>query len=789
MNTTIHKFTLFFTTCLLTCSVLAQRGPQDTWYETGKVALPANCDPHDLIVTPEGTLLLTDVGNDKIHELEANGTLIRSFGSLGSGNGQFTDPVELAIGPGNRIYIADTNNHRIQILERNGTFVKAFGSNGSGDGQFNKPRGLAISSDNEVFVSEDGNHRIQVFDANGTFIRKWGSQGNLDGQFNRPLSLDVDEAEKVYIADYQNNRVSVFSKSGHFLYKFQTNGYGYGRPQIAFIKVFTSGILATGGESTGTNQNRLRLREKSGNLIKDQNFYTSSSYGAWSISLQLGNGTIIFGDRNTKELIFLRQTYRALRPNPSKDAPLPEVISVTQLSGTNHLEVKYRITDTDSAKVKAGLLAFKDGGNDLSKVIVPQTFIGSVAGKLDENTTTGTIHTVTWDAKADWNVSYGNVELAVVAQDDRQLMNFHFLTLPATDSNSTPLKISRSPVDQPDFLNAWYTLLALGDNQISFQNNEVVGNHLGSFSPSDLSGLKLWLDANDIDANGVQDVIANNSTITTWVDKSVLGNNATQSIEVNKPSYSSGSLSGKATVKFSSGKGMVTSLNLNGPYTVCVVFNCLDSGSGDSLLRRAIQGSTNWLIGPYKGQIRHHADGWVTESLVNRETSRYYSTIAVNNGVRSWFFVDGVDRTQSSTPIGSPNVIHLGGSGAYSGEFLNGHIAEVIAFDQALSSNDTNTLNEYLSSKWQINGYAQTTFASGSSTTAAGREYLFNKMNLRQATTAELTRAREAATPGVTNKFTPGFKVGPGERPVKVNEYGFDSDSTSSSHYWVVPKN
>jgi hypothetical protein len=62
-------------------------------------------------------------------------------------------------------------------------------------------------------------------------------------------------------------------------------------------------------------------------------------------------------------------------------------------------------------------------------------------------------------------------------------------------------------------------------------------------------------------------------------------------------------------------------------------------------------------------------------------------------------------------------------------------------------------------------------------------------MNLRQATTAELTRAREAATPGVTNKFTPSFKVGPGERPVKVNEYGFDSDSTSSSHYWVVPKN
>ena len=108
--------------------------------------------------------------------------------------------MELAIGPDNRIYVTDTSNHRIQILERNGTFVKTFGTNGTGDGQFNKPRGLAISSENEVFVSEDGNHRVQVFDANGTFLRKWGSQGNLDGQLNQPLSLDVDNGGCLCIA-------------------------------------------------------------------------------------------------------------------------------------------------------------------------------------------------------------------------------------------------------------------------------------------------------------------------------------------------------------------------------------------------------------------------------------------------------------------------------------------------------------------------------------------------------------------------------------------------------------
>ena len=569
MKTTIRKFTYFLTSCLLGCSVQAQRGPQDTWYETGKVALPTNCDPYDLIVTPEGTLLLSDYGNDKIHELEANGTLIRSFGSLGSGNGQFNNPIELAIGPGNRIYVTDQDNHRIQILERNGTFVKAFGTNGTGDGQFNKPRGLAISSENEVFVSEDGNHRIQVFDANGTFLRKWGSLGNLDGQLNRPLSLDVDNNLNVIVADYSNNRIQIFSKSGDFLNKFTTlcSGLDYPYSKVAFVTwLGVGGILATGGETNGIHQDQVIFRTLSGSLLHRINsgdvVSVTSRWGNWSPTTQLTDGTIVRAFRSTKKLLFFKQTYRTIRPNPSKDAPLPEVISVTQPVGTNHLEIKYRITDADSAKVKAGLLAFKEGGNDLSKVIVPQTFIGSVAGKLDENTTTGIIHTVTWDAKADWNVSYGNVELAVVAQDDRELMNFHFLTLPATDSNSTPLKISRSPITNGDCLNAWYTLLALENNDFAIDGNEIRAN-------------------------------------------------------------------------------------------------------------------------------------------------------------------SGVVYTSSS----------------------------------------------------------------GTTTNSAGREYLFNKMNLRQATTAQLSRAREAATPGVTNKFTPSFKVGPGERPVKVNEYGFDSDSTSSSHYWVVPKN
>lgn len=541
-------------------ALFAQRGPQDTWYEDSVVDLPSGASPHDITVTAEGTLLVTDTGNDKIHELEANGSLIRSFGSTaGSGDGQFNNPIEVAIGPSNRIYLTDNANHRVQILERNGTFVKAFGTSGTGDGQFDNPWGLAISSNGEVFVADQDNHRIQVFDSNGTFLRKWGEKGNLDGQLNHPHGLDVDQAGNIYVVDNVNKRIMTFTAAGDYLSKFNTSQWYTTKP--TYLKLFDNGLIATGGEATASYQNLITLREKNGALVKRYNFGHSSSHtGTWSPSAMLANGTIIFANRSPLKLHIWRQTYRTLRPNPSKDAPLPEVISVTQPAGTNHLEVKYHITDADSSKVKAGLLAFKEGGNDLSKLIIPQTFTGSIAGKLDDNVTTGQVHTVTWDARADWNVTYGNVELAVVAQDNRALMNFHFLTLPATDTNTTELKISRSPIDSGDLLNAWYVLLGLGHSGITFNGGSI--------------------------------------TLT---------------------------------------------------------------ATGESL-------------------------------------------------------------------------------------------------------------------------------ASGSTTTAAGRQYLFDQMNLRQANTTELNRAREAATPGVTNKFTPSFKVGPSERPTKVNEYGFDSDSTSTSVYWVVPK-
>jgi len=70
--------------------------------------------------------------------------------------------------------------------------------------------------------------------------------------------------------------------------------------------------------------------------------------------------------------------------------------------------------------------------------------------------------------------------------------------------------------------------------------------------------------------------------------------------------------------------------------------------------------------------------------------------------------------------------------------------------------------------------------------TAAGRSTLLTALGsgYRWATTAEVTKAREAATPGAVNNWTASVQVKPRNLPGKVNEYGFDVSTTSG--YWVV---
>ena len=81
---------------------------------------------------------------------------------------------------------------------------------------------------------------------------------------------------------------------------------------------------------------------------------------------------------------------------------------------------------------------------------------------------------------------------------------FTSLTLPATDSNSTELKINRSPITNDDLLKVWYWLIASEDANVTHSGSFAHQTQTplpSGFSPTSLSGLQLWLDAADVDGD------------------------------------------------------------------------------------------------------------------------------------------------------------------------------------------------------------------------------------------------------------------------------------------------
>lgn len=70
--------------------------------------------------------------------------------------------------------------------------------------------------------------------------------------------------------------------------------------------------------------------------------------------------------------------------------------------------------------------------------------------------------------------------------------------------------------------------------------------------------------------------------------------------------------------------------------------------------------------------------------------------------------------------------------------------------------------------------------------TQAGRDFFMDTLGYRWASIAELSAAREAATPGTVNQWESTNQVKPRNLPGQVNEYGFDVGNHGTRAWWVV---
>jgi DNA-binding beta-propeller fold protein YncE len=164
----------------------------------------------------------TSLGNDATFTTSSlTPTFSSTFGSSGTGNGQFNQPTGIAVNPANgNLVVPDEGNNRVQIFNEKGEYLSQFGTFGTGNGQFNQPRGAGVDSKGNIWVIDTGNNRVEKFNEKGEYLSQFGTKGTGNGQFTTPKNLAVDSKGNVWVADSGNKRIEKFNEKGEYVCQF-----------------------------------------------------------------------------------------------------------------------------------------------------------------------------------------------------------------------------------------------------------------------------------------------------------------------------------------------------------------------------------------------------------------------------------------------------------------------------------------------------------------------------------------------------------------------------------------
>ena len=207
-------------------SIFAPNGKKMRTFGTLGSAQGQFYHPIGVEVGSGGNIIVVDGWNHRIQKFTAEGKFLTAVGRNGCAHLEFNFPAGIGINPNNKkVYVCDCHNHRVQILNEDLTFSSSFGNLGSGDGHFNYPWDVAFDNTGSTYIADSLNNRIQVFTPEGKFLRKFGKQGSDEGELNWPSSVSIDSNDRVYVADREvNHRVSIFTSQGEFVRLFGTEG-------------------------------------------------------------------------------------------------------------------------------------------------------------------------------------------------------------------------------------------------------------------------------------------------------------------------------------------------------------------------------------------------------------------------------------------------------------------------------------------------------------------------------------------------------------------------------------
>jgi DNA-binding beta-propeller fold protein YncE len=175
--------------------------------------------PSGLAIHPDGTIFVTDSGNNCIRAISTN----YNVSTIAGPEVGFDDPRGIAIQNDNTIIIADTLNHRICAIDINKKTVSTIAGSTKGHldangklAKFNNPFGIAIMKDQTIIISDRSNYCIRSININYDVKTIAGSKNSEQGdqtglgfiaKFNNLDDIVIDVNDNIFVPDNGNKKI------------------------------------------------------------------------------------------------------------------------------------------------------------------------------------------------------------------------------------------------------------------------------------------------------------------------------------------------------------------------------------------------------------------------------------------------------------------------------------------------------------------------------------------------------------------------------------------------------
>jgi len=156
--------------------------------------------PRGMALDAVGHFYIADGENHRVVVLNPDGSLARTWGQQGKGNGDFETPEDVAIGPDGKIYVLDSGLGRVQVFSPDGQFDHAFGG-------LCTPAGFTVGADGFVYIAETCANRIDKYSAAGELRAQYAGGADPTSHLDQPVDVVVDKDETLYVVDLRQRIV------------------------------------------------------------------------------------------------------------------------------------------------------------------------------------------------------------------------------------------------------------------------------------------------------------------------------------------------------------------------------------------------------------------------------------------------------------------------------------------------------------------------------------------------------------------------------------------------------